>query len=278
MSVFTIYTYQFSPLHKHTQPDLFSGLKYPSPKEAMMNKNITFAGVLPDASYSYRGNNLSSHIEINQDDLIVLRLANKRTVRLEKNFQTEEFTNEPSIYVIIYNDFGVQRIAIEQNSYIFSDTNVVANILERSLSELLERHNLVISIKKEYQESEFWDMVKGYEGLIQMVRFEFDYPNLPRISSTLGKTLEELSKQTGSRQTRLELRNDQQPLDLSEDNRRVKDLTLASSNSGNNITFKAKGFRKHFKTGKTSKTVEFDALSIQCDNVEALKKILESIG
>ena len=112
-----------------------------------------------------------------------------------------------------------------------------------------------------------------------MVRFEFDYPNLPRVSEAIDEMIKSASIDNHSSKTKLEFNSDNDSyLRISEDSDNIKRLNKASSESGNPITCKVKGIKKQIKTGNTTKTVEIDEISITTGNSEDIDQILEIIN
>lgn len=276
MLTFDQYTYQFSPLS--TEPTLF-GNSVEEQNKIMESKNSIFEEIVPQTIFKHLNKELSVKQVCAKDDIIILRLANKKVIRFEKDFIEEIEESEPSSYVIIYNDANEQRIAIEQNTNAFSSTEVVARILQNSFMKNLEQYELRINIKKEYKEREFWDIVQSYPQNIKMIRFEIDYPNLPRITENIENVIRQISAESLSTKTRLELNSDQEgTLSISEDNTSVKNLAKASSLSGNPITFRMKGYKNHIKTGNTSRTITIDEVIIESANADEVKNIFKALN
>lgn len=274
MALFSIYTYQFSPV---IDGDLFSEVLFER-KKIMSQKNTVFERIIKETKYVHRNKILSAQLIFIQGDIIAFRLANRKTVRLEKKFQEEVEINEPSSLVIIYNSSFEQRIAIEQNTNAFSETEVVAKILRNSFVKVLKRFNLSITIRKEYQKQEFWSFVQEHTENIEMLRFEFDYPNLPRVSKCIEDLIKDVSEETLSTKTRFELNSgENNNLKITEDNNQITNLAKASSESGNPIIMKVKGYKSFFKTGKTTRTVELDEVEVEAKNIEDIKNVFHSL-
>ena len=64
---------------------------------------------------------------------------------------------------------------------------------------------------------------------------------------------------------------------IDESNEQIKGLTQAASGSGNSVVLRIKGMKKLQKTGYTTKTLRFDDLEIQANNVEDIKEIFRSL-
>lgn len=262
MSRYIVYTYQFSPILTKQQ-NLFEDNQQ-SLAEIMSHKQEIFGNIFNDELH-FRGKNIEYQHKIlyNEDNIIVFKLANKKSQSLEENFSIKKHLYSPSCLVIIDNRNNVQHIAIEEDIVAFQDTNMVANILRQTFTTYLKRHRLNIEIQKEFQEGEFWDLVRQYPKGIDMVRFTFSYPNLPRVSSSIDKMISETSKLTNSQQTVFEFNSaPNNQLTLEKRNRKLVGLTKASADSGNVITIKAKGYRRYIQTGHTSRSIEIENLEL----------------
>ena len=276
MALYTIYAYQFKPLA--VQLDLFNKERCLEQRsELMSQKNKIFENIIKSCIFTHRNRQLSSQLLFCSDEIIAFKLANVKAVHLEQKFQVKTTTDEPSATVLIYNDANVQRIAIEQNKA-FTDTGVVIRILKKAFNDQLENEGLSITIKKEYKEREFWDLINRNSDCIKMVRFEFDYPNLPRVSESVSTMLKQASEAALSAKTRLEFNSaEKECLNIDESNEQIKGLTQAASGSGNSVVLRIKGMKKLQKTGYTTKTLRFDDLEIQANNVEDIKEIFRSL-
>jgi len=281
MARYIVYTYQFSPIVSK-QKKLFDD-STKSLTEILSKKQETF-GNLFNSELHFRGKSMeySHRILYNQDNIIVFRLANNKCQSLEKICSIQKHQYSPSCLVIIDNRKNVQHIAIEEDVVAFQDTNTVVNILKQTFSTYLNQHRLNIEIQKEFQESEFWDLVRQHPKGINMVRFTFSYPNLPRVSSSIDKMISETSKMTNSQQTVFEFNSaPENRLTLEKRNRKLAGLAKASADSGNVITIRAKGCRRHIQTGHTSKSLEIDNLEIllQGDLIEnATTKLIKELN
>ena len=266
MAQYIIYTYQFSPIVTN-QKELFDDTRETS-AEIMSKKQDIFGDLFKnDISFKNKKNEYSHRILYNQDNIIVFRLANKKYQNLEENFCIRKHAYSPSCLIIIDNRKDIQHIAIELDTIAFQDTQTVANILKQTFSRYLEEHKLRLEIQKEFQVSEFWNLVEKYPRGISMVRFKFSYPNLPRVSSAIDKMIREESEATNSQQTVFEFNAaTDNILTLSKKNKRLSGLAKASADSGNTITIKAKGVRKFVQTGRTNKSIVIDNLEILLEN------------
>lgn len=281
MAKYTIYTYQFATISLN-QYHLFEEISKER-DEIMKNKQKVFEKIFK-SDFAFKNNNrqYAHKLLFNKDHFIVFRIANDKTIKLEEDFKANKVPHSPSCLVLIDNRNDIQTIAIEENNDAFTDTRTVANILETTFNKLLKPSNLHVEIKKEYDNNEFWDIVDKYPKGLSMVRFEFSYPNLPRVSKSINKLITETSKLTNSNKTTFELKAEQSDvLDVSKKNKYLEDMILASATSGNAITIKAKGINAHLKTGNTEKTIEINDLEAQLkDDVlfNASSKLIEILN
>lgn len=263
MAKYIIYTYQFSPI-RSSAGNLFNEFDIDL-DDAMTRKQDLFEDILLHENIKFtRKNKEYGHKIIYQNEhIIVLKLANTKSVKLEEDFKKHKQYHYPSCQVIIDNRFGIQHIAIEENSNAFTDTESVCSILECTFRKYLKKYRLYIDIQKEFQYSEFWNTIKEYPTGITMVRFHFLYPNLPRVWESVNNLISNASKTTNSKQTTFEFKSKQEEnLELSEDSQMLQGLVKASADSGNQITLKARKLKTLITTGKTNKSIEIDDLEI----------------
>ena len=261
MAKYIIYTYQFSPIKNSSNP-LFKELEVDA-SESMEKKQDIFESILQNekSHFIYKNKEYGHKIIHDKNHIIVLKLANTKSVNLEDDFQKHKQYHFPSCQVIIDNRHDVQHIAIEENSIAFADTQTVCAILESTLRGYLKLHKLYIDIQKEFQYSEFWDTIKQYPTGITMVRFHFLYPNLPRVWESVNDLISKASKTTNSKQTTFEFKAEEdENLELSENSDMLKGLVKASADSGNLITLKVRKLRTLIKTGTSTKSIEIDDL------------------
>lgn len=275
------YTYQFLPC-RVKELSLFddsSALE----KDPMENKQLIFRKIMEsDVVFLSKKKQYASKLIYRDDDFYVFKLASQHKITLENDFQKQKHIDSPSSLVIIDNRKDVQHIAIEENSNAFDSTDMIAGILASTFNRYLSKSNLRISVRKEFRSSEFWNYVDKYRGSIKMVRFQFSYPNLPRVSEAIDTAILNSSKGLRSERTVLEYNSDkEQGLSIESSNETVGKLVKASSDSGNTITLKIRGIRKYVKTGETSKYAEVEECELDfhrdlLDSVcSKIKKIMD---
>lgn len=236
----------------------------PSPQDRMDKKLDYIHTIITDSNFRIkrkREGYLNHKMYLDQRGIMVLKIANSKQLRLEEDFKIEKHQNYPSCFVVFDIRDNCQRIAIEDDVSSFSNTDVVRNILEYTLKQDLKPYGLSIEIKKEYDQNEFWELVGGLEKGVSMVRFQFSYPNLPRVRQSINELLSDESKVVQSKQTTLEFRTEEsEQLELHQSNEQLLGLVDASANSGHEITIKARGIKKFMRTGQTTKSIEIDNL------------------
>lgn len=278
MASFILYTYQCSPITK-PENKLFNN--WPPIQERMDNKLEYLHSIITNQLFKFRSKTdgeFNHKIYYNEGDIIILKIANNKHLDLEEDFRKKQHNYSPSCFVIIDARTDVQHIAIEEDITAFSNTDVVRNIIEYSLRYYLREYGLSIEVKKEYEKTEFWDLINGLPKGVTMVRFSFSYPNLPRVHQSISEFLSSESKVVHSRQTTLEYHSDNsEQLELQENNTQLSGLVDASANSGNLITIKAKGIRKYLKTGNTTKRIYIDDLEANIQEGDLFKPTAERI-
>lgn len=279
MASFKIYRYQFSPIMDCFVPTLFHSHEQIEEDitKLMNNKTIIFNENFNKCKFLYR-NKVHSILEIfHEDSLRIFKIDNKKKRIIERDFEKQHESDEPSIIVIIDNKEGIQRIAIQEKTVAFSKIDMVVTILENSFNKMLREFKLEVNIQKEYYENEFWDYVKEYKNNISYVRFEFDYPNLPSlVESSIKDLLKDISKDTLSEKSAIEFRSEN-GLDLKEENKELQNLNKGSAELGNPILLKIKGLRKTIKTGENTRTLEIDEADLSPDNIETIRSILNEL-
>ena len=278
MASYILYTYQFAPLSNESK-NLFESL--PTTIERMEKKQDYLQSILSDKLFKFKSvrDGIFEHqIRYESNGIVILKLANNKHLSLEENFKKKKHNYSPSCFIIIDNRKDIQHIAIEDDVTAFSSTDVVKNILEHSLRKALKAYGLTLSIKKEYQETEFWQLIDQYPKGASMVRFHFSYPNLPRVCDSINELISNQSKLTNSKETTFELKSSNtEQLYLSNENEQLNGLIDASAKSGNIITLKIKNIRKHIRTGKTTKSIEIEDLELQMQNDDLFKTTPEKL-
>ncbi len=279
MIKYDIFTYQISPI-TNSQLQLF-GENY-SYEDLIKNKNIFFADIFSELVFYNSRHKLKYKIEYKDKDFILIRIANKKTVKLEKDFHQTFIESEPSCLVGFYNDPEIQLIAIESDRTSFGNSFLVLKILEKAIDRKLNTFNLRFYPQPKYEERILWDMLHKYDGRIEKLQFEFVKPNLARVNESLSEELKEAGKSLNSARTKIEFDapNDQVLENLNENNTPLADLVKNSSEGAGPAKLKLSGLRRWETTENSVKSIELENLEIEADEntihkfVEELKDIL----
>ena len=167
---------------------------------------------------------------------------------------------------------------IEQKIEAFTDTKVVSSILNKTFNYKLRHYNLAIKINKEYNAQDFWDIASQYEKSIKKLRFEFNYPNLPRVTKNLNSALKNASEIVNSTRSAIEFNAEEKKTlqNINANNKTINGLVKASAEGGTPIKMRVKGYKKYVETGNKAKTIEFD-LDLSTKNIEEVKDILREL-
>lgn len=282
MSKFSIYTYQFSPIQT-PGAGLFDDER-PPVDELMAKKQEIFGAIIadPSLSFSFKNKEYGHKMLLNEMGISVLKIANQRNTTLEREFQKKKIEYAPSCFVIIDNRTNIQAIAIEDDVTAFYETMQVVNILQSTFNRMLKPHGLKINIQKAYQKTEFWSIINSHKNQVELVRFHFSYPNLPRVNQTIKEIISATSKSTNSKQSSFELKSAVgETLNLVESNEELKDLADYAAESGDEIEIKVKGIKSFIKTGSTTVSVEINDLETKTSKdlfQGGIEKIIEALN
>lgn len=259
---YVVYTFQFTPLVDVKQMDLFEPTLQIR-NEIMEHKLEYFEKALTSVKYYHGKKVYESSIQVHHDNIMVMRLANRKPFVREKAFHVMLDEDEPSCGVIIDYRPEHQVIAIEDSRRAFENTDSVRNILERSLNGVLKQSRLKVSIKRQGLPSEFWDYVNQYRGRITEVRFTYQYPNLGRASEEMKKLLADTGKVVNSTESEVVFKG--KSLEFDEKNEDIQSYTKDASKSGIPIKLKVKGVHKTLVTGNQTKQVDIEELDYEGD-------------
>ena len=276
MNKYDLFTYQISPTTT-IQTNLFEDEL--TIESLIANKNKIFKNIFNNKlSFYNRKNKLNYKIEYEDKDFILLRLANIRTIKFEKNFQEEHFTIEPSCLIGFYNDPSIQLIVIESDKTSFGNSFTVLNILEKTIDKELNKHNLSFYPQPKYEEKLLWELFERYEGRIEKLKFEFSKPNLARVNYSLSEELKEASKMLNSETTKVEFEapKNQSLENLNKDNETLSGMVKSSSEGAGPAKIKLTGVRSWESTENSVKSFSFESLEVEAD-VKTISKFVEEL-
>lgn len=270
---YIVYTFQFTPLIDAKQLDLFEPTLQIR-EELIVHKLEYLEQALGEAKYNNRERQYVNSIQIHRDNVMVMRLANRKSVVREKAFRIIKDEDEPSCGIIIDYRNEHQIIAIEDAKRAFNCTDTVRNILEHSLNQILEKFRLRIRIKKQILPSEFWDYVNQYRGCITEVHFKYQYPNLGRANEAMKEMLADAGKTINSTESEVSFKGES--LEIEENNEVIKGFATDASKSGIPVRMKIKGINGFVKTGDKTRQIEIEELDFEGDAL-AFSKLLETL-
>lgn len=261
MSKYIVYTYQFAPLIRKDEdvPSLFKDYGIVSRDDIMRDKQKIFGAIFDaDSGFVFSDGSQTFHHKelLNTGGVIVLRIANNKTIIQEKNFTLNKIPNNPSCIVVIDNRTDCQSIAIQQNGKSFSSTDNVANILKKSFNAFLRPKGLLLDIRRRFSEQSFWQIVDKHTEGIKSIKFRFARPNLPRVSDNIGEALAAIGKNLNASTTYELTAVDGGTLNLSKDDLALASLVKAAGDSGYPISIlPAKKDASRLYSGKSSHIV-----------------------
>lgn len=263
LSKFDIFTYQLSTISQSVQLSLFDTQL--TSEEIFKKKNEILNLIFnADLSFYHRRHKLKYKIEYFSNDYILLRLANIKTVHIEESFHRKSFTSEPSCLIVIDNTSSSQTIGIESDKASFDNSFTIVKIIQKALERSLNKHNLKIKFNPKYEEKDLWNLLNKHYKQIEGLKFEFEYPNLPRVNKYLSDELRDISKTLHSDKTRLEfIAGDKNNLEnLNPNNHNLNNLVKASAEGAGPVKIKIKGYKRWEMPGNKVKSVEYDELEI----------------
>ena len=246
---FHIFTYMFRPVNE-SPSDLFADeFKTVDVKDSINRKQEILANILDDFASQSSGEN-TQHFTYGNDDfyhkvyiqrggIYVMRIANNKQTKMERNFDVTYEEDNPSCVVIIDNRNDRQIIAIESNKA-FNNVGKVAAIIQTTWRLCLIKHRLTVDIGAKYHVAEFWNINKVYaesQG-IDYVVFPFAYPNLPAVSDLMGNLMKEVAKNTNSEPTLKLKGQNNESVRLSENDLMIVNAIKACAASGRPILIK----------------------------------------
>jgi len=202
---FHIYRYQILPISQQTPLFFYSDVT--SLEELKKRKNEFFSkSTLAIKKMIYSRAELIHKTIFDQDDIIIFKVGVNRTLsRGKPDFTEEEIDNWPNFFIIINNKDNIQKIAIQLNRKAFSSTHTVANILEQTINNILEKYFLKAHFKPIFTKESFWNIVERHPDGITQTCFDMISPNMSNISKSLHLDLHQLNASTNTQETKLDL-------------------------------------------------------------------------
>ena len=210
MAQFQVYNYQFRQIvNNGNRKDLFGYTPvYMSAEEAFPQKQELFQQIFEEDYNHVEGKELyfkkrkylkiydHMHLMPPKDGIIVMRIANKKTVsRTNKNFQKTNEDDYANCLVIIDNRPGIQRIAIEVKKSVFASDTILCNIVSDTLNDRLRRYSLRLELMHLQDPKDFWTFIndkKSYPMGFYKIKFHLPYLNLERLQKKYNSLTKQL--------------------------------------------------------------------------------------
>lgn len=275
---FHAYRYQLLPLSSELQLRFNSPIK--SIDDLKAHKNEFFEEALREIqSFQHPWGEIIHELTWLQDDFALLKLATKKDItRKTKDFREEEIDNWPFIVILFDNRPDRQLAYLQHLTTVFQRTSTVSNILQRSFNDELARFHLLVRFNPLFEEREFWELVSKYDERITQAEFDMISPNMSNISESLNLDLRQLSEQTNTKETRLELNSDPEgSLHLTKDDDFIDSLVGYSSEGAGNISLKVRGIKKRFSTKKNATEVTIDEAEIKDADPQTVINVLRGL-
>jgi len=277
---FRLYRYHLSPLSNtpfEIKYDSDAAITFTA-SQLKESKNKFFEDVLNNADF-YNDKRNVLKIELNDDQIFVIKLANKKYVTVVENFVEKELPTQPFVYILINNDSTVQKIAISHNSDAFSNPDVVKNILLKELDKSLAKAGLTIKIEGMYEKEAVWRMLGANKNNLQSLQIKYIKPNLANISSTLPEEFKLLTERLNSQESSLNFRAPSNGVleNIDRNNSDLSGLIDYTSEGAGTVKIKVKGYRKVITSQDTPVEIGIDEATFEGspeDVINAIKEVL----
>jgi len=113
-------------------------------------------------------------------DIIIMRIANKKTKEVVQNFKKKDVEHEPPSYVIIDNRANCRRIAIQKCKDSFSKTDTLRDIMTNALNEvMMKNHNIGIEMNPQFYPKDFYESWRLRQHHTARLRFNISEKEVP---------------------------------------------------------------------------------------------------
>ncbi len=262
--IFSIYRYQIVPISSVIQSELFDKEDIKSYQDLINKKNEIFSRIITNEKTKLRGHgyNVLSQLEYSESSDILIRMGVEKTKEVHKSdFKKEKIKDYPNIIVYFNNNPNKQLIYIQNNINAFSDSETVKNIIEKSISPKLSKYNLAIYIEQTFNENEFWDTIKKYEGKITFLKFDFVKENLASIAKTAVENLKYIQNNVNSHKTTIEFNAPKNGVleNIVPENEEIAGLLDYNKEGGaSSPIIRVKKMKGNIKTTKSERTFEIE--------------------
>ncbi|RWW99548.1 hypothetical protein [Flavobacterium cerinum] len=275
--IFRIYRYHLSPLSNDNKEINIEGQnKTFTATELKENKNIFFENTLNNVDFYNNSRNVLK-IELNSDNIFVIKLANKKSVNVVENFVEKEIPTHPFVYILIDNDNSEQKIAISHNSDAFSNPDVVKNILSRELDKGLKKYGLAIKIEGLYQKEAVWKMIQAHKNELKSLEIKYIKPNLASISASLPEEFKKLTERLNSQESTINFRAASNGVleNINRNNSDLVGLIDYTSEGAGNVKIGIKGYKKKISSIDTPVEIGIEEATFEGKPEDIIKVIKE---
>lgn len=111
------------------------------------------------------------HLKANPD-IVVMRLANVKLIPIEKDFKPEQVEHYPSLFIIIDNREGCRRVAIQKLPASFSNTDMVAKILQKAIGDaMMKQCNIGVEFRAQRYTKDFYELWRTQQHHTARIKF-----------------------------------------------------------------------------------------------------------
>ena len=257
---FHIFRYHLNPLLngiQHINGEDKSAEDLKKLKNNILNTTIQNLNYYKDSRHPLK-------IEYGEDNIFVIKIAQKKMIEHVENFKVSLISNEPFVYVLINNNPTIQKIAISENSNAFSDPSAVRTLLNKILNRELSDKGICINIEKMFKKESFWQLIHGNHKKIQAINFKYIKPNLANISSSLSDIFKDFSNTLNSHESIMELKAPKNGHleNINESNEEINSLVDYISEGGGEAKVKIKGMRTSYSTKTNPIIINVDEAEI----------------
>lgn len=275
--IFRLYRYHLSPLsNERTDITVDGETKTFTATQLKENKNTFFEKTLNNVDFYNNKKNVLK-IELNDENIFVIKLANKKYVNVVQDFIEKEIPTQPFVYILIDNDDTEQKIAISHNSDAFSNPDVVKNILFREFDKGLAKYGLTIKIEGQFNKEAVWKMIRAHKNELKSLEIKYIKPNLANISSSLPEEFKKLTEQVNSQESTINFRAPSNGVleNITRDNKDLEGLIDYTSEGAGNVKIGIKGYRKKISSKDTPIEIGIDEAVFEGKAEDIIKVIKE---
>ena len=259
MAVFTLFSYEFKGLYEMQQDMYDPELDKVDVHDSVARKQELFEKFFETENFpdEFRKGKRRFGCQLlwKMDHIIALRIENKKKLKRDIKYQTEELDNYPWVNVIIDNRHDVQHIAILKRPKAFTSNNFVAKIIQETIGAYLYQYRLELSVDPQYRSRLFWDTLKKFRPMgIKRIQFNFAFPNKDWATEMIGELATFSRNANGDILLGAEARKNE-VLTFDENVPENQALVNACSGTGQDIVIKAEGMAA-FHTLRTNNPVE----------------------